>query len=86
MRAILTDLGDLTAIGDGGGTGLLVRADLRGGGRLDWGGGGEGAGEDSLRLLDAGIDAEGAGGAAEVVDERSEYVALGVVPPLVERR
>lgn len=92
VRAILTDLGDLSAEG-GGGAGLFVRADLRGGGRLGWGGGtlcgGEGAGEDSLRLLDAGIDGEDAGGATEAVDERREYweaVALGVVPPLVERR
>ena len=49
-----------------GGAGLFVRADRRGGGKLlldccAGGCAGEGAGEDSLRRLVAGIDIDGAG-------------------------
>lgn len=88
VREILTDLGDLTVgRGSGGGTGLFVRADLRGGGKLDCGVGavGAGTGDDSLRLFGV-----GAAMADDVVVEpaagEAGTSALGVVPPFVDRR
>ena len=80
-RAGRTDFGDLKPSGVGRGTGLFVRADRRGGGRVLLLDGGAGAGDDSRRRLGVGRVIDGAGvnsvlaGLAAGVDG---WVALGV--------
>lgn len=83
--------GDLTEGGIGTGAGLFVRADRRGGGRVEGSGSAAGTGEDSLLRLGVGSIIEGAGvgrallaagddlGAALGVDfvEARRYAALG---------
>ena len=72
--------GVLTEMDFGTGAGLFVRADRRGGGKVEGGGSAAGVGEDSLLRLGVGSTIEGAGvGRLLVVAEGDRGAALGVV-------
>lgn len=77
--------GDLAEREAGTGAGLLVRADRRGGGKVEGGGSATGTGEDSLLRLGVGSVIEGAGVGRLLVAAGDDLgAALGVV--FVEER
>lgn len=73
-------MGDLAERGFGTGAGLFVRADRRGGGRVEGGGSAASTGEDSLLRLGVGSTIEGAGVGRLLLAEGDDLgAALGVV-------
>jgi len=73
-------MGDLAERGFGIGAGLFVRADRRGGGRVEGRGSAAGTGEDSLLRLGVGRTIEGAGVGRLLLAEGDDLgAALGVV-------